>query len=93
MFRTKFVEVIETHISSPINLIENLTVYEMFWENILQSDRPQIKIWRMRIACWIPKATNTFSQYVTLTAVPLQQWLFERPSLLPYMYIVWRIVI
>jgi len=21
-------------------------------------DRPQVKIWRMRIACWIPKATN-----------------------------------
>jgi hypothetical protein len=24
-------------------------------------------IWRMRIACWIPKATNTHSEYVILT--------------------------
>jgi hypothetical protein len=27
-----------------------------------------IYAWRMGIACWIPKATNTHSQYVTLTA-------------------------
>ena len=25
-------------------------------------------IWRMRIACWIPEATNTHSEYVTLIA-------------------------
>jgi hypothetical protein len=25
-------------------------------------------IWRVRIACWIPKATNTRSEYVTLIA-------------------------
>jgi hypothetical protein len=28
---------------------------------------------RMRIACWIPKVTNTLSEYVML--IPLQQWL------------------
>ena len=27
-------------------------------------------IWRMRIACWVPKATNTRSVYVTLIAFP-----------------------
>jgi hypothetical protein len=27
---------------------------------------------------WIPKATNTHSEYVILTAFPLQQWLQER---------------
>jgi hypothetical protein len=41
-------------------------------------------IWRMRIACWIPKATNTHSQYVILTAFPLQQWLQEHVSMLRY---------
>ena len=35
----------------------------------------------MRIACWIPEVTNTHSQYVTLIAFPLQQWLYERASL------------
>jgi len=28
--------------------------------------RRQLTIWRMRIACWIPKATNTISEYVIL---------------------------
>ena len=44
-------------------------------------------IWRMRIACWIPEATNTPSEYVILTAFPLQQCLHERASLLRYTYI------
>jgi len=34
------------------------------WENIVQPDRPQITTWRMRTACWIPKATNTHTQVV-----------------------------
>jgi hypothetical protein len=44
-------------------------------------------IWRMRIACWIPKATNTHSGYVILIALPLQQWLRESVSMLRYTYI------
>jgi hypothetical protein len=40
--------------------------------------------WRMRIACWIPKATNTRSEYATPIAFPLQQWLHERISTLRY---------
>jgi hypothetical protein len=41
----------------------------------------------MRIAGWIPKATNTHSQYVILIAFPLQQWLHENASMLCYTYI------
>ena len=36
------------------------------WKNIVEPDRRQIKIWRMRIACWIPEATNTHSEHVIL---------------------------
>ena len=32
-------------------------------------------IWRMRITCWIPKATNTHSEHVIRIPFPLQQWL------------------
>ena len=39
---------------------------------------------RMRNACWIPKATNTHSQYVTLFAFPPQQLLHERAPMLRY---------
>jgi len=31
-------------------------------ENIVERSKPQMIIWRMRIACWIPKATNTHTQ-------------------------------
>jgi len=26
------------------------------WKNIVELDRPQMTIWRMHIACWIPMA-------------------------------------
>jgi hypothetical protein len=42
---------------------------------------------RMRIACWIIKATDTHSEYVILIAFPLQQWLHEGASMLRYTYI------
>jgi hypothetical protein len=35
---------------------------------------------RMRIACWVPKATNIHSEYVILTAFPLENWLRYCPS-------------
>ena len=38
---------------------ENCAVYEIMWKNIVELDRPQMTIWHMGIACWIPKATNT----------------------------------
>ena len=43
--------------------------------------------WCTRIACWVPNATNTHSEYVTLIALPLQQCLHERASVLCYTYI------
>ena len=36
------------------------------WKNIVGPDSPQITKWRMRIACWAPKATDTLSEYVIL---------------------------
>ena len=41
-------------------------------------------IWHMRIAYWIPKATNTHLGHVTITAFPLLQLLYERISVLHY---------
>ena len=37
---------------------ENRSVYEIVWTDIVQPDKPQMTIWRMRSACLIPKATN-----------------------------------
>ena len=38
----------------------------------------------MRIACWIPKSTNTLSEYVIPIVSPPQQRLHKRASMLPY---------
>jgi hypothetical protein len=58
---------------TPPPLFVNVAVYEIMWKNIVERGRPQMTMWSMRITCWIIKATN--SQYVILTAFPLQQWL------------------
>jgi len=52
------------------------------WENIVEQGSPKVTIWPMRIACCIPKATNTHSVCVILIAFPLQQWLYEHISAL-----------
>jgi hypothetical protein len=72
---------------------ENLAFYEIMWKNTVEPDRPPMTIWRMRIARWIPKATNTHSKYVILIAFPLQQWLHERASLLRYTYIAYLVAV
>jgi len=39
-------------------------------------------VWRMRIVCWIPKATDTHSEHVIVIAFQPQQWLQERAAVL-----------
>jgi len=77
MFRTKVVDQIKTHSLCSVNFFffffENRYVYEIKWKNIVQPDRPHMTIWRMRIACLIPKATNTNSEYAIFIVFPLQQ--------------------
>jgi len=41
-------------------------------DNIVQS---------INIACWVPKATDTHSEFVIIFAFPLLQWLRESPSI------------
>jgi hypothetical protein len=61
---------------------ENRAIYVMTWKNMVDPGRPQMAIWHMRNACWIPKAINIHYEYVLLIAFPLQQWLHERASML-----------
>jgi len=57
-------------------------------KNIVQPGRPQMTIWHMRCACWIPKATNTHSEYVLIITFPRQQCLHEPASVLRYTHTV-----
>ena len=52
---------------------ESRTVYEIMWKNFVEPSRPQMTIWRIRIACWIPKATNTQSECIIPIAFPLHE--------------------
>jgi len=49
--------------SNNIFFFENGVVYEIMWKNIVERGRSRMTIWHVRIACWIPKATNTHSEH------------------------------
>ena len=74
MFQTKFVSCSVTFLHRGVNLI--------MWKNITQPGRPQMTIWRMRVAGWILTDKDTHSGYVILTPFPLKQWLHERTPML-----------
>jgi len=57
------------------------------WKTSEERGRPQMKTWRMRIVCWIPKATNIHTVCLILIAFPLQQLVHERSSTLRFTYI------
>jgi len=71
----------------------NHAVYEIMWKNTVDPDRPQIKIWRISIACWITNSTDTCSEYAIFIAFPLQQWLPKHVSMLRYTYITCLVIL
>jgi hypothetical protein len=42
-------------------------------KNIVEPGKPQMTKWRMRIACWIPRATNTHSGYILIENQQMHQ--------------------
>ena len=76
MFQTKFVEEIKTHI------LYSTTLSDIMCKNMVQLGRPQMTIWRMRIASWLTKATKTHPEYAIPIASPRQKRLHERASML-----------
>jgi hypothetical protein len=76
-----------THFMFNHFFFENSAGNETMWNNTVEPKGPQMTICRMRMACWIIKATNTHSEYVILIVFPLQQWLHERTSILRYTHI------
>ena len=64
-------EKIKTHIlCSIISFTKHCVVYDEMSQNMAEAGRPQMRIWRMRFACWISKATNTHSERIILTVCP-----------------------
>jgi len=72
-------------------VFENRAVDVIIWKNSVEPGTPRTIICRIHIACWIPRATNTHSDYVILIDFPLQQYLHERASMLHYTYIAYLV--
>jgi len=60
MFQKKLPRILR-HILCSGCFFEIHVMCEIMLKNLVQPDRPQMTIWHMRIACWIPKATNTLT--------------------------------
>jgi hypothetical protein len=69
------------------NFILKNVLFMRYFGKILQSWLATDEKSDMRIACWIPVATNAHPQYVLVIAFPLQQWLHERAPMLRFTYI------
>jgi len=69
MFQTKVVEMRKTHILCSVTFSENRTVHEIMWKNIVEGGGPQMAIWRMRVACWIFKTSNTDTRVLKYSLV------------------------
>jgi hypothetical protein len=43
-------------------ILKNHAIYEMMWKNIVDPGRPQMRIWCLSIACWLPKIPTQKSE-------------------------------
>jgi hypothetical protein len=69
-----------------ITLFRKFALYELKWKNIVESDRPQMTKWRMRMACWVSKATTTHSKYVIRIAFHYNSYCTTRLNVTLYVY-------
>jgi len=84
MFQINVVEKIRPYFTFQYFFLETRAVHNGMWKNTVQQVKPKMTIWDTCFERWIPKATNTHSEYVILTVFPLKQWLYERASVLRY---------
>jgi hypothetical protein len=92
----KCVKKLKTQILGSITpFLKNHAVYEMIWKSIVQRDRPNVTIWRKRIAWGIPRAANTLRIYnndcfptATMVARTRLNVTFSAHSLYIFLYLV-----
>jgi hypothetical protein len=84
MFQTRFAKTINILCSI---IFFNRAIYDIMWKNNVEPDRPQMAMWCLRTVRRITMAKNTHSEYVTIIAFALQQWLHKSASMLCYEYI------
>ena len=62
-------------------------------KNIVEPNRREMTLRRTRIACQIPKATNTHSEDAIFVAFPLEKKSHGRASVLHYMHIACLVLV
>ena len=78
MFQTNITEKIKTRSLCLIPFFFQKSCH--LWDDVekyCRARKATMTIWHTGIACWIPKTTNTHSEYVMLVAFPLLQWLHK----------------
>ena len=91
VFETKVVKKTKIHILCSVTFFFFRKSCRL-WDNVDKcggaiGTTNNVIIWRIRVACWMTKATNAHSEYVILFALPRRQWLRERLSVLRHTYI------
>jgi len=61
MFQKKVVEKIKTHTIYAIIFFQKIVPFYIMLKNTVEAAYDNI-VWRMRIACWITRAKNTYSE-------------------------------
>ena len=89
MFQTKVVKKIKTHILCLMTFFPKIVVCEIMWKTFVELGRPQMSIWHMRIACWIPKATNTHTLRICSTYCFSTATMVARTRLIVTLYVHW----
>ena len=91
MFQTEIIEKIKTHFVFGTFFSKTIPFMRKCGKNTVEWGTPQMKVWRMHIACWIPKATYTHTHTHSICVIfiyfPLQQWLNEHASISTYTYV------
>jgi len=57
-------------------------------KNMVERDRPHVTMWLIICVCWVPKATNTYSEYVIFIAFPCNRCYTNAPQYYVYTYYI-----
>jgi len=69
-----------THFTFSNRFQKNLAIYGIMWKNVVQPEKPQMTVWPMSISRWVPKTTNTQSQYLICVAFLLNDGYMNVPQ-------------
>lgn len=93
MFQSQVIEKITTHVMFSTFFPKNHTAFEIMWRNAVDPETVTNDMTLyMHFACWISKASDIHSDYITLVTILQLEWSCEHVSALLYIYIACIVV-